>query len=283
MNFSFWRPLLLMCLLCASLFQVLPASAYNPAETNVTGHETPAELKGVGVTEKLGGKIDRSLKFTAETGEEVSLSKFFHSKPVLLSIVYFECPSLCNYHLNGVTAALKDVNLTPGEDFEIVAVSMNHKEGAELAADKKESYVEEYGRPESKDGWHFLTGTEENIRKLADQVGFGFAWNEAQQQYAHAAAAYVLTPEGEISRYLYGIEFKPQTIRLSLLEAGQGKIGNIVDQIVLYCFQFNPAKNKYTLYAWNIMRLGGVFITLGLAIFLVPAWLRERRREPKAS
>lgn len=269
--------------LCLGMSSARMAQAYDPSKPEVTGHETPAELKGVGITERLGAELNLDLPFVSDAGEQVKLGQYFGSKPVLLTIIYFQCPSLCNYHLNGVTAALKDVNLTPGKDFEIVAVSMNPAEGPELAAEKKAAYIEEYGRPESKDGWHFLTGTEENVKKLADQVGFGFAWNEQQQQYAHASAAYVVTPSGVVSRYLYGIEFKPQTIRFSLLEAGQGKIGNIVDQIVLFCFQFNPAKNKYTLYAWNVMRLGGVAIMLGLTIFLVPAWLRERHREPKVS
>lgn len=253
-------------------------SAYDPSRSDVVGHEAPAELSGVGITERLGAELDPSIPFVSDTGESVVIGDYFkRGRPVLLTIIYYECPSLCNYHLNGVVAALKDVNLTPGKDFEIVAVSMNHRETPELAAEKKTSYIEEYGRSESAPGWHFLTGTEENIRKLADQVGFGFKWSEKQQQYAHAAAAYVVTPDGVVSRYLYGIEFKPQTLRLALLEAGQGKIGNIVDQIVLFCFQFNPAKNKYTLYAWNIMRLGAIFAMIGLAIFLVPAWLRERQ------
>ncbi len=270
---------------CIAALCAMPASfAYDPVNKEVSGHTVPDELKNVSITEKLGSKIDLTTEFTADTGETVKIGQYFTGqKPVLMSIVYYDCPSLCNYHLNGVTDSLKDVGLTPGKDFEIVAISMNHRETYELAAAKKASYVDEYGRLETANGWHFLTGTEANVRKVADEVGFGFEWNEKQKQYAHAAAAYVMTPEGMISRYLYGIEFKPQTLRLALLEAGQGKIGNLIDQIVLFCFQFNPAKNKYTLYAWNIMRISGVLAFLGLAIFLVPVWMRERRVGTKAS
>ncbi|MCB0411766.1 MAG: SCO family protein, partial [Bdellovibrionales bacterium] len=157
-----------LALLCGALCSS-SAFSYDPSEQVVTGHEVPPEFKDVGIKEKLGGKIDFSIPFVADTGESVHLGDYFSgTKPVLLSIVYFGCPSLCNYHLNGVTDALKKVDLTPGKDFEIVAVSMNHRETSELAAKKKANYVKEYGRPESLNGWHFLTGTEENIKKLAD-------------------------------------------------------------------------------------------------------------------
>lgn len=259
------------------------AFAYDPSRPEVVGHTVPAELKSVGITEKPGAQIDPSTKFMSDTGDVVSIGQYFNQgKPVLFTIVYYACPSLCNHHLNGVTAALKEVNLTPGKDFEIVALSMNHREDSKLATEKKESYLKEYGRPESANGWHFLTGSEENIKKVANEVGFGFAWNEKQEQYAHAAAAYILTPEGKISRYLYGIEFKPKTLRLALIEGGEGKVGSIMDQILLFCFEFNPAKSEFTLYAWNIMRLGAIVMVLGLAIFLIPLWLRERHSGMRA-
>ena len=231
----------------------------------------------MGVYEHLGDNVDLTTTFYDETGAEVHLAKYFNNdKPVVLSIVYYECPSLCNYHLNGVNDVLKNISLKPGKDFELVAVSMNHREGPVLASDKKDAYVHDYGDPSVAAGYHFLTGDEGNIKKLADEVGFKFKYNEGNKQYAHASAAIILTPDGQISRYLHGIEFDANTFRLALLEGGQGKIGNIVDQIVMFCFQFDPARSKYTLYAWNLMRVAAIFMVILLIIVLVPLWLKER-------
>ncbi len=260
---------------------LMTARAYDPDDQAVLAHERPKALENVGITEYLGKEIDLTIPFVDQHGESVTLGRYFKNRPILFTIVYYNCPSLCNYHLNGLTAALKELKWTVGNEFDLVAVSMNHKEKPELAAAKLESYVEEYGRPESINGWHFLTGTEENIKKIAHQVGFGFKWNEKQQEYAHASAAQVLTPGGKISRYLHGIEFDPQTVRMSLLEASNGKIGSLVDQIVLYCFQFDPSKNKYTLYAFRVMQGAGLVMVLVLAIFLIPFWIRERKRLAK--
>lgn len=258
-------------------------SAYDPSNPLVTGHELPKDLKDVGVEEHLGQQLDLSLPFVSDTGEAVTLGQYFQgSKPVLMAMVYYTCPSLCNHHLNALTDTMKQLDWTVGDQFEIVAVSMNHREGPAVASAKKKNYVEAYGRPESIDGWHFLTGTEENVKKLADQLGFKFKWIPDQEQYAHAAVAYVVTPGGQISRYLYGLGIDLSTLRLSLLEASNGKIGSVVDQLLLFCLQFDPSKNKYTLYAWNIMRLGGGMILLVLALLLVPIWLREKRAQPAA-
>lgn len=256
------------------------AQAYDPAKApSRPSNEVPAEIEGVGIEEHLGARIDTTLPFVNDKGEQVTMGDFLSGqKPVLLSIVYFNCPSLCNFHLNGVTEALSKLDWTVGDEFELVALTMNHREGPELAAQKKTSYVNDYGRPESADGWHFLTGTEENIRKLSDQVGFNFKWMDGSQEYAHASAAIILTPTGKVSRYLHGIEFDPKNLRLALLEASDGKIGDLVDQLALFCFQFDPTKKKYTLYAFNIMRIGAILMVLVLAVFLVPMWLRERQR-----
>lgn len=279
MSFRLERLFFVVCVfMCVGAFK---ASAYDPQEPVVTGHELPSDLKGVGVDEHLGEQLDLSLPFVSDTGEEVTLGRYFQgAKPVLMAMVYYTCPSLCNHHLNSLNDAIKELKWTAGNEYEIVAVSMNHNEGPEVAAAKKNSYIKAYGRPESADGWHFLTGTEENIKTLAGQLGFKFKWIADQEQYAHAAVAYVVTPGGQISRYLYGLATEPETIRLALLEASDGKIGSVVDQLLMFCLQFDPAKNKYTLYAWNMMRLGGGLILVVLALFLVPFWLREKK--PKA-
>ena len=168
---------------------------------------------------------------------------------------------------------------TLGQEFEVVVVSIEPKEGPELAKQKRAAYIEAYGRPEGINGWHFLTGEEKNIRKLAEQVGFKYRWDEKQKQWAHASAAYAITPEGRVSRYFYGIVFDPKFVRLSMIEASNGFIGTIADKITLFCFHFDAKENKYTVAAFNIMRAGGGLTVLVMVAFLVPFWVRGRKRE----
>ena len=263
--------------LFASLMLVASVAwAYDPEKVVVTGHELPPELQDVGVTEKLGGQLDLSLAFTDEHGETGPLQRFFSKgKPVLMAMVYYSCPSLCNYHLNGLTDAMKSLKWDAGNEFELVAISMNSTEKPDLAAAKKHNYLKAYGRVDSEKGWHFLVGSQENVQKIADQLGFRFKWLEDKQQFAHASVTYVITPEGKISRYLQGIQPDPGTLKLSLLEASGGRIGTVIEQAMLFCFQFNPATNKYTLYAWNLMRIGAILMVLLLAVLLLPMWRRE--------
>ncbi len=245
----------------------------------VKGQELPAELKGVGVEEHLGSKIDLGLQFTDESGALVPLSQYFKSgKPVLMAMVYYNCPGLCSYHLNGLTTTMKKLKWTSGQDFEVVAISMDHRETPDLASKKKQSYLKLYDRPNGDLGWHFLVGSEENVNKFADQVGFKFHWLEDKKEFSHASVAYIITPEGKISRYLNGIQIEPQTLRLGLIEASTGTIGNVMEQALMFCFQFNPEKGKYTLAAFNIMRIGGALMVFLLAIFLIPVWWRGRNQ-----
>jgi protein SCO1/2 len=243
----------------------------------VTGHELPKELQSVGVDEHLGASLDLDMQFTDENGQQVPLRSFFHSpKPVLMAMVYYTCPSLCNYHLNGLTEAMKKLKWSTGQDFELVAVSMNHTETPDVAGKKKHNYLELYNRHTGDAGWHFLVGSKDNVAKLASQLGFRFYWMEDKKQFAHASVAYVVTPEGKLSRYLHGIEVDPNTLKLSLLEASNGKIGNLIEHALMFCFQYDPAKSKYTIYAWNIMRIGGFLTVLLLGILLIPVWWREK-------
>ena len=269
-----------LALLAAVIIWTGSAWAYDPTDIVVTGHELPQEIVGVGVDEHLGAQLDLSLPFTDDKGETGPLSRFFsNGKPALMAIVYYSCPSLCNYHLNGLTETMKKIQLVAGRDFNLIAVSMLSTEKPELAATKKHNYLKAYGHEEAADGWHFLVGTKENIASLATQFGFRFKWLEDKQQFSHASVAYVVTPTGKISRYLHGIQPEPQTLRLSLIEAGEGRIGSVVEQAMMFCFQFNPAKGKYTLYAWNLVRIGAIVMVLLLAVLLIPLWWRDNRAE----
>ncbi len=270
---SAWLALLALSFLTPSVW------AYD-TKVLVTGKELPAELQDVGVVEHLGATLDLERTFVDEAGQTVPLRTFFSKdKPVLLAMVYYTCPSLCNYHLNGLTETMKNLKWTTGKDFELVAVSMNSKETSDVADKKKHNYLKVYGRPEGERGWHFLVGNEANVQALAAELGFKFHWLEDKKIFAHASVAYVVTPEGKISRYLHGIQVEPQTLRMSLLEASNGKIGSVIEQAMMFCFQFDPQKNKYTLYAWNIMRIGAILMVLLLALFLVPVWWRDRYQQ----
>ncbi len=236
----------------------------------------PPELKGVDIDEKLGHPIDLNLTFTAENGYPVALSEFFHKdKPVILDLVYYSCPMLCTLVLNGQTTALENIPGTPGTDFEVVTISIDPTETFGLARQKRAVYLERYGRPTA--GWHFLVDRGGNVKKLAEQVGFHYRYDERQKQYAHAAAIMVLTPEGKVSRYLYGVKFNPRDLRLALAEAAQSKFSISVDRVLLYCFHYDPQARGYVLFATNIMKAGGVLTVIVLGAMLFVFWRREKR------
>jgi protein SCO1/2 len=240
---------------------------------------TPIELKEVGIEEHLGQKLPLDLEFKDEQGNSVALSKYFDGQhPVILALVYYSCPNLCNFLLNGLTATFKKMTWNVGDQFQLVAVSIDPNEKPDLAVKKMHAYVESYGRPQTEKGWHFLTGAEEQIKKLAGEVGFKYKYDTDQKQYAHAAAIYVLTPDGKLSRYLYGIDFNPRDLRLALLEATQGKIGSIVDQFLLFCYHYDPKGRKYALMATNLMKGAGAMTVVGIAGFL--AVLGKGKKKP---
>ncbi|MEQ1664367.1 MAG: SCO family protein, partial [Bdellovibrionales bacterium] len=203
-------------------------------------------------------------------------------RPVIMAMVYYDCPHLCNYQLNGLIDVVKKMKGTAGIDYDVVAVSMDATETPDLAIKKKQNYMKSLGQPVAEGGWHFLVGSTENVQSLADQLGFSFKWDDNLKEFAHAAATYILTPDGRLSRYMYGIEFAQQTLRLSLVEASEGKIGSFVEKIALFCFQFDPTKNKYTLYSFNLMRIAGALTVFLIGLFLIPVWLREKRLARRA-
>lgn len=244
--------------------------------------EIPKPLQDVGILDKNGAQVAiRELTFRDETGAEVRLEKYFQAKrPVILTLVYYECPNLCNFLLNGLVDSMKPLEWTPGKRFDIVSVSINPKETPELATAKKASYLKSYGRPEASEGWHFLTGSEDQVRRLAEQVGFQYKYDEKEKQYAHAAGLFVLTPEGRLSRTLYGIAWQVKDLRLALLEASNGKIGTVIDRILLFCYRYNPDTRKYSMALMRVMQAGGAITVLMMASMFMIFW-RKQRREGK--
>jgi protein SCO1/2 len=236
----------------------------------------PGLLGKIGIDQRLNGQVPLDLPFVDESGREVKLGDYFGRRPVLLAMVYYECPMLCTQVLNGVTGALKVLSFDVGREFDVVAVSINPKEGPGLAAAKKKAYLERYGRPGTADGWHFLTGREENIRALANAVGFRYAYDETIQQYAHGAGVELITPKGVIARYFYGIEFAPRDIRLGIIEASEERIGSPIDSVLLLCYHYDPATGRYGATAMTMVRIGAVMTMIGFAVFLFVALRRER-------
>ncbi len=252
-----------------------PGSFLDPG---IPSQAVPDVLEKVGVDQKLDSQIPLDAPFVDETGRAVTLREYFGTKPVLLTLVYYECPMLCTQVLNGTVDSLKGLNFTAGNQFNIVTVSFNPKETPQLAAAKKATYVAKYGRPEAAAGWHFLTGQQKAIDELARSVGFRYYYDQASGQYVHATAIMLITPQGRVSRYFYGIEYPPRELRLGLVEAASGKIGNVVDQFLLYCYHYDPHAGKYTLAAMNVLRLGGVITVVLIVGFILIAVRADRRK-----
>jgi len=238
--------------------------------------EMPAVFDSVGVTEHLGETIPGNITFRTSDGQTVAIEDYLgREKPVLLNLVYHDCPMLCNLVLDGVTAAMQEMSWTPGEQFEVLTVSFNKAETPALAARQKARYLDTYGRPAAANGWHFLTGEAASIDRLTRAVGFEYRWVEQQQQFAHPAVLIFLSPSGKISRYLYGLEYNPSDVRTALLEASEGTVGSTVDRVLLFCLQYDPNANSYVANAINIMKLGGLLTVLALGTVLLIFWRRE--------
>lgn len=253
-------------------------AGHNLPESTGTLNVTPAKLEEVGIDQKLGASIDMDLPLIDEAGKPTSLRQISaDGRPILLSLAYYKCPNICNMHINAVVETLKGMSPNSGDHFHYVVVSIDPREKHELAAAKKDSYLAIMGRKDFLNNLHFLTAQEGPVKSLANQVGFRYRWDEDEQQYAHASAAIVVTPSGKLSRYFAGIVFDPKTVRLSLIEAGQGRVGTFVDQLILYCFHYDAALGKYTVTAFNILRGSAILVLFALAAVLIPFWLRQRR------
>ena len=230
---------------------------------------TPPQLRGVGIDQRLNNQVPLDLKFRDETGQTVTLGSYFGKKPVILSLVYYTCPMLCTMAENGLLNALRDVKFNIGEQYEVVTVSIDPTETPEMAMGKKAVYVGLYGRPGAKQGWHFLVGDEPSIRALAQAVGFHYNYIPETKQFAHATGIIVLTPQGKVSRYFYGILYPPRDIRLALVEASNEKIGNPVDAVLLYCCQYDPATGKYSVVVSRVLRIAGVITLLCMGTLII--------------
>ncbi len=261
-----------VCLLVSLVWITMPAGAQ-------VVEQAERAYQGIGIDQRLGAVVPGDLVFRNEDGEDVALKTYLDGdRPVLLTLVYHSCPMLCNTMLNGLTNTLADMAWTPGDEFEVLTVSFNAIDTAELARRQKARYVAQLGNPEAASGWHFLTGDEASINTLTETVGFNYRWVEEQQEYAHPAALIVLNGEGTITRYLPGLANPAREVRASLVEASEGKIGTVLDQAFLYCFQFDPEANAYVLHAFNAMRVGGVLTMLVLGMMLFMLWRRESKR-----
>ncbi len=254
------------------LAAVLPCFAADP--------QLPKELEGVGVDEKLGNQIDLNLEFMGTDGYPKPLSKYFNQgRPVILNLVYYTCPMLCNLVLNGEVASLRDIPWTPGKEYDVVTISIDPAETWNLAVEKRATVLSSFERPAP--GWHFFTDYNGNVKRLADQVGWRYKFDPQGKQYAHASAIMILTPEGKVSRYLYGIKYPARDVRLALAEASEEKIGMTVERVLLMCFHYDPAAGAYVVFATNVMKLGGLLTMTVIGFFLWRLWRKERRQTPR--
>jgi protein SCO1 len=249
-----------------------------PAPAEPSANTMPRMLTEIGLDQKLGYSLPLDAVFRDEEGRSVRLGDYFGTRPVILTLVYYECPMLCTQVLNGLTAAMRTLQFSVGQEFDVVTVSFDPTETPELAAAKKAAYLERYGRESAAAGWHFLTGDQRYIEALTKAVGFRYAYNESLDEFAHVSAIMVATPDGKLSHYFYGIDYGPRDLRLALIEAGERKVGSPVDQILLYCFHYDPSSGQYSLAVMRLVRTAG-FATL---VALVGGIAVMRRREHRA-
>ena len=240
---------------------------------------TPEILKHVGIDQHIGASLPLDLEFYDETGTPVRLGSYFGAKPVILTLVYYDCPMLCTEVLNGLNRSLAPLNFSIGEEFEVVTVSFDPRETPTLATQKKAVYTQRYGRPGTKEGWHFLTGEAPAIDKLTDTVGFNYVYDETEGQFVHGSDIMIVSPQGTVSHYFFGIEYPSEDIRLALIESSEEKLGNVFDQIMLYCFNYDPEQGVYGVAIMNAMRVAGLVTLLAMGSFMVVMFKRDRRRK----
>jgi protein SCO1 len=263
----------LLCVL--SLLAVLTGPG--AARAHHDAPEEPPLLRHVGLEQRLHQQVPLDLLFRDETGTQVRLGEYFGTRPVILTLAYYSCPNLCPLVLSGLVSAMRTLTFTAGEEFTVLTVSLDPRDTPALAATTKAQYVQRYGRSQANAGWHFLTGAPDAIRQLTEAVGFRYAYDAAGEQFAHASGIMLLTPQGTLSRYLYGVEYAPRDLRLGLVEAAANRIGSPIDQLLLYCYHYDPQTGRYSLLVMNVVRLAGLTTVLTVGIVIGRLLSRERR------
>lgn len=271
------------------LFLCPPASAqvsrYDEKQMAPVSDKPPAILNGVGIAQRLNEQLPLSLTFTDDQGKPVQLASYFGKHPAILALVYYQCPMLCSEELNGLTGALQMVTFVPGKDFNVIVISIDPTEGTDLAAAKKRIYLKRYGHPETAAGWHFMTGTQDKIDTLTKAVGFGYVKIPGPDgkltQFAHASSIQIVTPEGKLAQYYMGVEYSPKDLRLGLVEASANRIGSPVDNILTYCYHYDPQTNKHSLIVARVVQLGGLLTVFTLGGFMLVMFRRDARHDTK--
>ena len=258
-----------------------PAPYVNPTAPEMSSSHTPPQFVEVTFRQKLNEKLPLDATFRDETGRTVTLGQYFGKKPVILAFVYYQCPMLCIQVMNGLSSAFSVMPFKAGQDFEVVLVSFDPRDTPATAAEKKRTHLEYWSAEADADSWHLLSGDEATIRRVTSAAGFNYRWDEATQQFAHVSGVLVLTPDGTLSRYFYGVEYSPKELRLALVESGEGKVGSAIDELLLYCFHYDPASGRYGVVVMNLVRLGGVLTILFIAGFIMVA--RRGEAGPQAS
>ena len=250
----------------------LPGAA--PHDAGVASSAVPEQLKDVTFEQRLGSTLPLDARFRDETGRDVALRDYFGRRPVVLAFVYYSCPMLCTQVLNGVSSAVKAMPFVPGADFDVVYVSFDPRDTPQHAAAKKLAQLEDYAQTPTAAGWHYLTGDAAAIRRLTEAAGFSYKWDERSGQFAHVSGVLVVTPDGRLSRYFYGVEYSPKELRMGIVESSAGKVGSVVDRLLLYCYHYDPATGRYGAIAMNLVRLGGAVTLVFLGGFI---WVMRRR------
>ena len=247
--------------------------------TGVVASNVPPQFKEVTFAQQLGKQLPLDTPLRDETGRDVRLGDYFGKRPVVLAFVYYQCPMLCTQIMNGISSALKPLAFTPGREFDVVLISFDPRDRFETANAKKRAHLQHWSVQDQADGWHFLTGEEEAIRRVTSAAGFTYVWDEKTQQFAHVSGVLTTTADGRLSRYFYGVEFSPKDLRLALVESGQGKIGSLVEELLLYCYHYDPTTGRYGPVVMNLVRLGGALTVALIGGFVIVM----RRRDLRAS
>jgi len=273
---------ILLCLVAHVPSLQAQVSRYDEKQMGQRSDRPPQILNGVGVAQHLNQQLPLGLTFIDDAGQQVKLSSYFGKRPAILALVYYQCPMLCSEELNGLTGALQMVNFVPGKDFDVIVVSIDPSEGTDLAAAKKRSYLKRYGHPETANGWHFMTGTQENIDALTKAVGFSYVKipgpDGKLNQFAHASSIQIVTPQGKLAQYYMGVEYSPKDLRLGLVEASANRIGSPVDNILTYCYHYDPQTNKHSLVVARVVQLGGGLTVVLLGGFMLVMFRRDVRQ-----